>query len=260
MRIAALVSSLTVAVVLSGCGVVRQDVTRSNTDHLSFSQNADAVAIQEQANALNLMADQLVRRSTVRGAVTGAAVTCGLAALSVGSAQSCVVGAAAGGVAGAAVGRAKGEREVAQRVELVSANALVRSIRGMNGQMSAIELSLPELLAEQDAELADLQIRRATRAVTQKEYENGVRAIRESRATIAEALTLTIEQTEVASRNMTVAMQQGQLGLDWHLNAANQLGREAHSARSTISPIGPLSFAQDERVALNAAPRSGELR
>lgn len=260
MRFATFLSPLAVVAVLGGCGAVRQDVTRSNADHLSFTQNADAVAIQEQANALNLMADQLVRRSTLRGAATGAVVSCGLAALSVGGAQSCVAGAAAGGAVGAVLGRAKGEREVAQRVELVSANALVRSIRGMNGQMTGLQLGLPELLAEQDAELADLQIRRAAGAISQKEYEASVRAIRESRATIAEALTLTVEQTEVASRNMTEAMQQGQSGLDWHLSATNQLAREAHSARSSISPLGPLAFAQNDQVALSAAPRSGELR
>lgn len=261
MRFPALLSSFAVAAVLGGCGVVPHGTTRSNVDPLSFAQTSDAGLIADQAVALNLMADQLVRRSTVRGAVTGAVVSCGLAAVSVGSVQSCVVGAAAGGAAGAAIGQAAGQRDVEQRVELVSANALVRSIRGMNGQMSALQSGLPELLAEQDAELVDLKTRRSVGAISRKQYEQGVANIRDSRAMIAEALSLTITKTELASANMAGLATQGQSGLDWHLSATNELAREAHSARARITPLTVVSASQTfDQGPLSAPPRSGELR
>ena len=221
---------------LGGCALGTQEATRLDAPMLHVQQqDVDAAEIADQAAALNRMAGDLVRRSTLKGAATGALVGCGLVVVSSSNGKNCVAAAAAGGLAGAAIGRAKGQREVDARVELVSANALVRSIRGMNGQMEALELSLPELLSEQDAELADLKMRQDTGAITSGEYEAGVAAIRQSRAQIAEALTSTIARAETAHGNLEEASQRGQTGLDWHLGATSSLAREATSARSTIS-------------------------
>jgi len=228
-------SSLAVVALLGACAPSAQDTTRLQTPLLSSAaQDVDAAQIEDQAEALNRMARDLVRRSTAKSAAQGALVGCGIAVVT-SAPKSCVTAAAAGGVTGAVVGHAKGKREVAKRVELVSANALVRSVRGMNGQMDTLQLSLPELLAEQDAELRDLKLRRDTQALTDAEYETGVDAIRQSRARIAQALTATIHNAETAHANLQDATRQGQDGLDWHLSATSQLAREAHSARSSIS-------------------------
>ena len=258
MRYSALFSSLSIVAVMGACAPISQITTRANTNPLTFQSNINSDAIEDQAVALNRMADQLVWRSTARGAVSGAAVACSLAAVSVGSPESCAVSAAAGMVAGGLIGRQTGEDGVEARVELVSADALVRSIRGMNGQMDAIEITLPELMAEQDAELADLDMRRELGVVSRSEYKKAVSAITDSRARIAESLTLTVAQAEQANFNLQKAGQQGQDGLDWHLSATAQLAREADSARSLISPLSLLILSEADLVA--HAPRSGVLR
>lgn len=252
MRHTRLLSSISIVVLLGACSAPFEATTRSSADLLNFEQSSDAKLIEDQADALNRMADQLVRRSTVGAARTGALVTCGVAVATAGNPQSCVVGAAVGGVTGAVIGRAQGEAEVQNRVELVSADALVRSIRGMNSQMDALELGLPELLAEQNAEFRDLEIRRDVGAVTPKDYNRGVAAIQASRARIAEALTLTITQAEQARLNLQSATEQGQSGLEWHLGATAQLAQEAHSARSMISPLGNLTATPVPSASLDA--------
>ena len=229
-----LVSALSLAA-LSGCAVTDQSTTRLDAPMLAVSEpSVDAALIEDQAQALNRMADDLVRRSTIKGAQTGALVGCGVAVVT-SNASRCVTSAAAGGLAGAAIGHVKGKRTVAKQVELVSANALVRSIRGMNGQMRDIKLSLPELLEEQDAELSDLKMRREAGALSEADYSSGVAAIRESRATIAHALSATIEQSKIARANLEDASQRGQSGLEWHLGATSALERDATSARSRIT-------------------------
>ena len=223
MRYPALLTSLAVAAVLSGCGEVRQDVTRSNPEVLSFSQDVDAAVIQDRAVALNAMAEQLARQSALYGTASTA-------------------------------------NGASQGAEAVPASALVESIRNMNGQISALQSSLPELVAEQDAKLSRLKVRRSTRTISRQNFELRTGAIQESRVAIVASLTQAIQQTEQASLNITAAVEQGQQGLVWHLGATNQLARAADSVRSTISPLESVARPQTDRIVLNAAPRSGELR
>ena len=262
MRVVKLFSSLSVIAVLGACGTSGQDTTRDFSEPMSFQQPAaEIVLAEDQARMLNRMADQLVRRSTVRGAATGTVIGCGVAVVTAGNARGCAVSAASGGALGALFGRSKGQRDVDARVELISANELVRSIRGMNQQMDALEVSLPELLAEQDAELSDLEIRRDAGVLTVADYEAGVDTIRQSRARIAEALILTSEQSKQANFNMQKAAQDGQNGLDWHLSATAQLAREAESARSTISLLdGGLPAPMPAPKVVSLVPGPGVLR
>ncbi|MEL6450325.1 MAG: hypothetical protein AAFQ19_03625 [Pseudomonadota bacterium] len=228
--------ALLIAVLTAACAPVSPSVTRGDAMMLQPPQrDLNAAVIADQAQALRKMANDLVYRSTLRGAATGALVGCGLVVVAASHAKNCVAGAAVGGLAGAAVGHAQGQREVAKRVELVSANALVRSIRGMNAQMDALQLSLPALLAEQDAEIADLQMRRDSGALSEAAYAASMENIRQSRALIAAHLSDTVTQAELAQGNLQEASQRGQTGLDWHLGATGELMREAQSARSSIS-------------------------
>jgi hypothetical protein len=61
--------------------------------------------------------------------------------------------------------------------------------------------------------------------------------IRESRGNLANALTLSAEQSHEALLHMEAAKAKGQDGLDWHMNAAKNMSRDAVSARSTISML-----------------------
>lgn len=238
MHLKPLSLSLAVAALLAGCGAPLTDtVTRLDTTQ-AFAATVDDVQLQRQADALSRMAHDLERRSRIKGAVTGAAVGCGLVLVSRSNARNCVTGAAVGGAVGAAVGHQAGKRQVQKRVDLVSANALVRSLRGMTEQMNAITVSLPELLREQDAELADLAMRRDTGALSDADYAAGVDAIRTSRAELAAALSASEETARQARANMDDATRQGQTGLDWHMLTTDGLARDAHSARSSIDLLG----------------------
>lgn len=235
-RISILLSSLSVVSVVGACAPTTQIATRAETAPLSFQQGPSLNAVEDQAVTLNLMADELVFRSTVEGGANAGIFACGIATLWNG-AQSCAVGAAAGAATGGFFGRATDRRATDDPAEMVSAAALVQSIRGMNGQMDMLEVSLPDLLAQQDAELTDLELRRDVGSMSQAEYEQSVFAISQSRARIAHALTLTEEQAKQANYNMQIAGSQGQDGLGWHLSATAQLAREASSVRSLIAPL-----------------------
>ncbi|MEX0311235.1 MAG: hypothetical protein AB3N17_13440 [Tateyamaria sp.] len=221
---------------LGACSAPNEMPTRLSTDVLAFAAT-DSEAVKQQADALDRMARELLRKSTAKGAVRGALFGCGLAAVSASNARGCVAGAAAGGLTGAAFGRAAGQKEVERRVEIVSPNALVRSIRGMNDHLDELTLSLPDLLAEQDAELLDLDMRRDSGAIDADAYARAVANIRQSRADIADALTASAENVTAAQGNLEAAQAQGQNGLDWHINAAGHLAQDVASARSHISPL-----------------------
>lgn len=260
MRYSFSIPTICISALLAGCGTIGQEATRSNVDALGFTQSAQSSPVEDQARMLNQMAEQLVRRATVKGALTGAAIGCGLVVVSASNAKNCVAGAAAGGAVGALVGNARGQREVTNRVELLSANELVRSLRGMNNQVSVLQVSLPELLAEQDAELRDLRTRREIGAISAKEYDAGVERIRQSRARIAESLTLTSQQAKLAKANIEQASLQGQTGLDWHLVATAKLAREVHSARSSISLLDmPLASAPAPQPAVQPVQTTAEI-
>ena len=62
----------------------------------------EAVLI-DQAEALDKMTRDVIRSSTVNGALIGAVAGCGLTVVSAGNAKNCVGGLVAGGVVGAAV-------------------------------------------------------------------------------------------------------------------------------------------------------------
>lgn len=221
---------------VAGCATGVDGTTRADTQHFNFAaQSPDTALVLDQADALEKMSTELVRRSTLRGAAAGALVGCGLVVVAAGNGKNCVAGAATSGLVGAAIGNAAGKRAVDRQVELVSANALVRSIRGMNDHMDALDLTLPELLAEQDAELADLTLRRDAGALTEAEFDAQVEAIRLSRAHLATTLTETARNAETTQTQLEEAADRGQTGLDWHMHSVGAIAREATSARSTIS-------------------------
>lgn len=225
--------------VLSGCAqttVSPSEVTRAETSTLAFqASDQTGVSLQAQADGLNNMAAGIVRASTVKGAMIGAALGCGIAIAAASASERCITGALAGGAGGALVGNIAGKQDVARRVEIANPNALVRSIRRSNKKLGTIQAGLPTHLAAQDAELSQLKAGLANGTVSQGQYNNRVNEIRENRAQLAEALTLTAGQTRIAIKNLESAATQGQSGLEWHIMATSKLERDTVSARSTIN-------------------------
>ena len=230
---------LLLGLTVSGCAhmpAAGSEVSRGTTGMMALkATNQDQAILAEQTAALDQMMAEIVRNSTIKHAAVGAAVGCGIAVVSSGGASSCLGAAAAGGIAGAVTGHIAGNRDVARRIELVSANALVRSIRKSNNQLGDIKTDLPNLLARQDAELKSLHGLKAAGAINADVYNARLSDIRASRAELAEALMMSSQQARTASANLRAATEQGQSGLEWHISAVDQMEREALSARSSIS-------------------------
>ncbi|WP_299728866.1 hypothetical protein [uncultured Tateyamaria sp.] len=250
-RISILLSSLSVVAVVGACGPANEITTRAAQDPLSFRQGPSMSVVEVQADALNHMADQLVLDSKVRGSFNSALVDCGLAILTPGKRPVC--------------GRNSGS------VELVPAVALVDNIQDMHGQMDTLEVGLPDMIAAQDARLADLEARRIAGAVSEAQYDEEVAAINRTRTRIAESLALTAAQAERAQSNMQTASARGQVGLGWHLNATAQLARDVNGARAQLGLLDAPVPVSGDYVASNVPvfaaaspithrPRSGELR
>ena len=77
------------------------------------------------------------------------------------------VGAVTGGATGALIGHSSGKTQIAQRVELVDPNQLVRNICKTNNTMETLTTSLPDLLAAQIEELEVLSFNRDTGTMSQ---------------------------------------------------------------------------------------------
>jgi hypothetical protein len=220
--------------ILSGCSAARQNTSISPAT-LSFQASSqDEAVLIEQTAALDRLMKDIVRNTTIKHAAVGAAVGCGLAVVK-SNASHCLAAAAAGGAVGAVSGHAAGKRDVTRRMELVSANAIVRSIRKSNLQLDAISSELPKFLAQQDMDVKGLRSLRAAGTLSQSDYEARLTAIRSSRATLAEVLMMSSQQARAATANLREAAAQGQSGLEWHISAIDEMERETVSARSQIS-------------------------
>ncbi len=229
--------SVLAMIVMAGC-VSQDPVTRMSISPASATTqqvSQQETLLLSQAQALEQMSRDVVRKSTINGAVVGAVAGCGLTLLNAANAQSCVGGLLVGGAVGTVVGKARGERELKRRKQLVSPSALVRSLGKADDQMDRISMDLRSTLDKQDAELAALSKELETGRIQKADYTARRDAIRDARTEVAQALTLTATQARTAYENLQHAKAEGQSGLEWHLNATRKLEREATSARSAIS-------------------------
>ncbi len=225
------------AIVAAGCGF-RPEVTRTQT--LTETPTLQDVTAQEaqlteQATALDRLSNDLMRRAMTRGAKVGAAAGCGLAVVSTSSGANCLAGALAGGTVGAVAGHAAGKKQVDARMELVSLSRVTPSITRTRDQMQLVEQGLPDLLASQARELATLRERMLAGELTETAFDARVAEIKQSRAMVAEALSLSASNARAAHKALAEAKSDGQTGLDWHLMMVGKLEKDALSARSSIS-------------------------
>ena len=239
MKSTVLTISLVTAILTSGCTAPVSDRTSqfgTSVGTMSFKESRKSDnAMLEQTAALDALMRDIVRDSTIKHAAVGAAVGCGISVLAASNASGCLRAAAAGGVVGAVSGNLAGKRKVAQRMELVSANELVRSIRKSNDKLGHITTDLPQMLAQQEEDVATLTQLKSSGGISDDEYDAQLAAIRSNRAEVAEALVLSSKQAKLAQSNLAAAADQGQTGLEWHIRAIEQMERETLSARSTIS-------------------------
>ncbi len=230
-----------IVTVVTGCAEKAAPIASTMNRTATLRMDARAMSmteaerqLEEQADALQSMTRDIVRKSTLRGAGVGAVAGCGLALLSATSATRCVGGAIIGGAAGGIAGNAIGKHRVNQRVQLIKRDDAARAISRASARMGTVKSRLSELIATQDAERAELKIKLARGLVTQEMYDGRIAAMQQNRAALAEALALSATQAAKARRLLLEAQRKGQDGLDWHLAAAQRLEANAISARSNI--------------------------
>lgn len=229
-------SVLAILIALSGCG--QTSLVSRNAHDLSFVSEIDSdgdAQMIEQAQALDQMTRELVRSTTGKGAAVGAATGCSFALFSGSNSARCLTGALFGGAAGAAIGHDIGKKQVADRIEIVSLNRVVPAIVGAQKQMAHLTDTMPSLIAEQDAEMAMLKSQMDSGAITPSEYDLRIGEIRDTRAQVTTALTLSAEQARAAKTALKEAGDKGQQGLEWHILQVDTLEDEAISARSRIT-------------------------
>lgn len=219
----------------AGCGGA--SVVSRNAGAMAFSTSGTAgdPDMVAQAQALDAMTRDLMRRATIKGAAVGAAAGCGLAVISASEGAKCFAGAVAGGAVGAVVGNAMGRVEVAKRVEIVRLSRVTPAISGAQKQMAHLNDGMADFIAAQDDEMAALTMQRDQGSLTQKQYEARLAQIRQNRAEVAEALTLSARQAHMTHAALVDARAKGQTGLDWHILQVETLEDEATSARARIS-------------------------
>ncbi len=225
---------ITPLIALSACAP-SPDTHSSRFEGATLSFAAQPTQMNAQAAALSELSKRIVVQTTLRGAGIGAAVGCGFAVVSAGSASNCVAAAAAGAATGAIVGHVKGKQKVARQIEKISPSNVVRTLRKTNEQMALVRTSLPARLAAQEQMLSQLEMQRATGAIDQNTYVSGRTAIAIERQALAQSLTQTETHAAQAAANLAAAKSEGQTGLDWHIAATSKLKAEAESARSSIS-------------------------
>jgi len=226
------------AAFLAGCAqghATQVDASRvASSDLLFFNDPITQGPMIDQVVALTQSADDLVRASRVNGALMGAALGCGVTMMTGSDARTCIARAALTGAGGAVIGNIAGQRDVARRVELVEPNEIARTLNTANSQFESIKGALPQLLAQQEAELNSLTMELLNREITLRQHNEAVRMIEQDRADLAEALTLSARDARQAARNLQEAERRGQNGLEWHIDAAGRLADDVESTRSSF--------------------------
>lgn len=227
-------------VALSACMQTPVAVETSREDNGAlyfFNETLDGAPVRDQMKALTDSADALVKASRLNGALIGAAVGCGVTALTGSNARQCLVGATVGGIGGAVIGTKTGERSVERRVELVSEADVAHSLNATAQQFAQVRADLPAHLATQEAELNRLTVQLINGDISQDEHDLGVLRIEQDRMDLADALSLSARELRRASANLQDAARRGQSGLDWHIGTANRLADDVESTRSSFSTL-----------------------
>lgn len=235
-KVAACIAAL---VITSGCAQSSKtfEVSKNDVGQLSLAEStlSPEENLQQQAIALNELTAQLVRQSTVQGATMGAIGGCAAAAIASAGINKCVGSAVVGATVGGLIGRATGKANVKKRVEIVSHNGVGRGLQKAEADLAAMQLDLDDLIEQQSMELLVLAEARKEGRISETEYANRVEAIRQVRAELVEALTLTDKQAKQVHASLQEAQALGQEKLEWHLLASQRLSENSVSAREAVS-------------------------
>lgn len=223
---------------LSGCANTPAKVTKSYGAPLTFhSYQNPEVEVRAQAQALEDMAGDLVRRATLRGAATGAVVGCGTALIGAGGLKSCASSAVIAGGAGGIIGYRKGKKTVAETTQAAQIGYLDQHLAGMRGQADRLVGNLPAFLADQDAELAHLRSEMRAGRVSQETFDAKIAQIRISRSELAMALADSTADMVRARETMVDTSSRQSVDLHGQIEITREIETELFEARSAISLI-----------------------
>ncbi|MEL6610305.1 MAG: hypothetical protein AAFO93_15465 [Pseudomonadota bacterium] len=222
-----------VAACSKGAGI---DGARVDRADLHFGATAEEYGIADaQAQELRSLAQDLVRRSTSKGAIIGAAAGCGLNAAIAGDVTSCVPGAAMGATGGGLIGNVTGKMELEKRYALISPDAVATDLKAAALRFETVDEMMPALLAHYDGALDSLYAQYSAGSLTEAQYRDAVAVIREDRSRLAVALSVSGRDFRRTARNLEAVRENGQEGLDWHIDAAHKLADDVDALRSGMT-------------------------
>lgn len=230
-------TAMTAVLVLTvaGCAQTKTPIASSMSYEASpVSQSQQERILTQQADALDQMSKDLVRKTTLNGAALGAVAGCGMAIIG-GSKAQCAQAALVGGVVGGITGHAKGKAQVKKRVEIVELSRVLPSLRETSDQLEIVSGGVDALIAQQNAEITTLKRQVASGEITQDAYNARLSDIGLLRSELAKSLSLSASQAKQARAALQNAQAQGQYGVDWYIDATQKLEQDAVSARAKLS-------------------------
>lgn len=239
MQFGKVIGFIVATATISGCST--QGVSRNSTDfspgsapaHAQSSIATDPARISREADQLVEKTYEMVRSATLKGAGIGAALGCGLSTLS--GSTNCIQAALVGGAVGGVIGHARGKAAVEKRIEIIAPKALMPKLSDAKKTSAALQSSLGALLAQQEAERAELVQALKNKEISQGVYNARHVEMRETRLRLYDALTLSASQIKEVSRALSGATEQGQTGLQWYEMETQALHDRVISTRSQIT-------------------------
>lgn len=239
MQYAKAIGFIVIATSIAGCSA--QGVSRNTTEfslgsapvHAQSALAKDASAIAQEADQLVEKKSEMVRAATLKGAGIGAALGCGLSALS--GSTNCIQAAVVGGAVGGVIGHVAGKAEVEKRVEIVAPKELMPKLSEAKKTSAALQSSLGVLLAQQETERVELAQALKNKEISQEAFDARHLEMRETRLRLYDALTLSADQIKEVSRALSGAAEQGQTGLQWYEMETQALHDRVISTRSQIT-------------------------
>lgn len=136
---------------------------------------------------------------------------------------------------GAAAGNAHGKKKAREQVALIQRDDLQSSLSRASARLGSVRAGIAEMTTAQDAERAELKAQVASGELSEAAFDARMEEMVETRAQVAEALTTSAERAKQAQQQIAEAQGQGQEGLGWHAEMADEIEQDALSARASIS-------------------------
>ncbi|WGW04552.1 hypothetical protein [Tropicibacter oceani] len=128
-----------------------------------------------------------------------------------------------------------GLRGLGKGADPIDLERVTASLAQSHEKLERVDQGVTLMLKQQSAELLHLQKEHAAGLVSDQEYNTRVTAMQQTRAAVAEALTLSAAQAAKARKMFEQAQDNGQTGLSWYLASMTRIQSVAESAKARLN-------------------------